>query len=284
MTAMQTRFRSTRALGAFFILLLISLGPVRAQQEDLVGALIHRMAQAEHGGVFDAAHLLKPGGVRELEALARQWEARGRRLWIVTVPADVTPDAAAERISPSLNLGERDVLIVLGPRRVYAKTTALEGERATLTRLAEESRRAFNAYRAKGLAEYAGRIEARIIERRREQARRRLSLLVGLFLGLVAGTVAISLARKKQREARERAYEARLAEATDILGQVAVEYDLEASREQSDQLAALSARLEAARGDPRRDDTRELDVLIREARVLLEQLRRARAERAGEAS
>jgi hypothetical protein len=238
------------------------------------------MARQEHGGVFDAGHLLKPGGVRELEALARQWEGRGRRLWIVTVPAEVSPDAAAERIYPSLNLGERDVLIVLSPRRVYAKTAALEGEQETLTRLAEESRRAFNAYRAKGLAEYAGRIEARIVDRRREQGRRRAGTLMGLVLGLVVGTVAIAMFRKRQREARERAYEARLAEATDVLGEAAVEYDLGASREQSDRVAALGARLEAARSAPRRDDTAELDALIREARVLLEELRRARAGQA----
>jgi hypothetical protein len=277
---MQRQYHSARALGALLILLVSSLSAIYAQQADLVGALIHRMAQEEHGGVFDAGHLLKPGGVRELEALARQWEGRGRRLWIVTVPAGETPDAAAERISPSLNLGDRDVLIVLGPRRVYAKTAALEGERATLTRLAEESRRAFNAYRAKGLAEYAGRIEARIIERRRERARRRFSLLAGLVLGLMAGTVALALARKKQREARERAYAARLTEATDILGEAAVEYDLGASREQSDRLAELGARLEAARQAPRREDTTELDALVREARSLLEELRRNRAGQA----
>src|SRR5262249_55270837 len=123
MVDMQRQYRSARALGSLLFLLVSSLSAIYAQQDDLVGALIQRMAREEHGGVVDAGHLLRPGGVRELEALARQWEGRGRRLWIVTVPAGETPDAAAERISPSLNLGDRDVLIVLGPRRVYAKTT-----------------------------------------------------------------------------------------------------------------------------------------------------------------
>jgi hypothetical protein len=278
---MKQRQRVAWAFAAFLLLLVGSFRPIGAQQEDLVGSLIQRMAQAEHGGVFDAGHLLKPGGVRELETLARQWEGRGRRLWIVTVPAEVSPDTAAEQIYGSLNLGERDVLIVLSPRRVYAKTAALEGERETLTRLAEESRRAFNTYRAKGLAEYASRIERRIEERRGGQARRRSGVMAGFLLGLTAGLVAIAVVRKRRKVARERAYEARLAEATDILGEAAVEYDLGASREQSDRLAELSARLEAARSAPRRDDTTEMDALVRDARALLEELRRARAAQAG---
>jgi hypothetical protein len=279
--AMKQRQRVTVAVWAMLVLWVSALCPALAQQEDLVGTLIPQMAREEHGGVFDAGHLLKPGGVRELEALARQWEGRGRRLWIVTVLAEVSPDAAVERIYGSLNLGERDVLIVLSPRRVAAKTTALPGERETLTRLAQESRRAFNTYRAKGLAEYANRIEARILERQRARARWRAGMLTGLVLGLLVGTVVIAMARKWKREARERAYAARLAEATDILGEAAVEYDLGASREQSDQVAALGARLEAARSATRRDDTTELDALIREARALLEELRRARAEQSG---
>jgi hypothetical protein len=283
-TTMKQRQRVAWAFAAFLLLLVGSFRPIGAQQEDLVGSLIQRMAREEHGGVFDAGHLLKPGGVRELETLARQWEGRGRRLWIVTVPAEVSPDTAAERIYGSLNLGERDVLIVLSPRRVYAKTAALEGERETLTRLAEESRRAFNAYRAKGLAEYASRIERRIEERRRRQARDRFDLIAGFLFGVTAGLVVIVVVRKRRREARERAYEARLAEATDILGEAAVEYDLGVSREQSDRVAELGARLEAARSATRRDDTTELDALVRDARALLEELRRARASQSGETS
>lgn len=277
---MKQRQRVAWVFTAFLLLLMGSLRPAGAQQKDLVGSLIQRMAPEEHGGVFDAGHLLKPGGIRELETLARQWEGRGRRLWIVTVPAEVSPDSAAEQIYGSLNLGERDVLIVLSPRRVYAKTAALEGERETLTRMAEESRRAFNTYRAKGLAEYASRIETRIEERRRGQARNRSDLIAGFLFGVTAGLVVIVVVRKRRREARARAYEARLAEATDILGEAAVEYDLGASREQSDRVAELGARLEAARSAARRDDTTELDALVRDARALLEELRRARAAQA----
>jgi hypothetical protein len=265
---------------AAFLLFVGGLRPLGAQQEELVDSVIHRMAQEEHGGVFDAGHLLKPGGIRELETLARQWEGRGRRLWIVTVPAEVSPNAAGDRIYGGLSLGKRDVLIVLAPRSVYAKTEALKGERETLIRLAEESRRAFNTYRAKGLAEYASRIESRIEERRRGQAGRRSGLMAGFLLGVTAGLIAIAVVRKRRREARERAYEARLAEATDILGEAAVEYDLGVSREQSDRLAELSARLEAARGAPHRDDTTEVDALVRDARALLDELRRARAAQA----
>jgi hypothetical protein len=282
-TKMKQRQRVAWVFAAF-LLLVGSFRPIGAQQEDLIDSVIHRMAQEEHGGVFDAGHLLKPGGIRELETLARQWEGRGRRLWIVTVPAEVSPNAAAERIYGGLSLGERDVLIVLAPRSVYAKTEALKGERETLIRLAEESRRAFSTYRAKGLAEYASRIERRIEERRRGQARDRFDLIAGFLFGVTAGLVVIAVVRKRRREARARAYEARLAEATDILGEAAVEYDLGVSREQSDRVAELGARLEAARSATRRDDTTELDALVRDARALLEELRRARAEQAGETS
>src|SRR5262249_15150973 len=69
MVDMQRQYRSARALGSLLFLLVSSLSAIYAQQDDLVGALIQRMAREEHGGVFDAGHLLRPGGVRELEAL-----------------------------------------------------------------------------------------------------------------------------------------------------------------------------------------------------------------------
>jgi hypothetical protein len=255
--------------------------PAAAQTSEGQSGLIRTMASEQHGGVFDNAGLLKPGGKRDLVALTRQWEARGKRLWIVTVPATESPDAAAEAIYGSLSMGERDVLIVLSPRRVYAKTLALPGERATLSRLAEESRRGFNANYAQGLAEYAGRIEDRIEARRRGARRLRTGTMIGFVLGLAVGTVLLARSRQLRREAMERAYATRLQEATDLLSEAAVEYDLGATREQNDRLAALSDRLESARRASDRSSTTELDGIIAEARALLDELRNARAN-AGE--
>jgi len=175
------------------------------------------------------------------------------------------------------------VLIVLSPRRVYAKTLALPGERATLSRLAEESRRGFNANYAQGLAEYAGRIEDRIEARRRGARRLRTGTMIGFVLGLAVGTVLLARSRQIRREAMERAYATRLQEATDLLSEAAVEYDLGATREQNDRLAALSDRLESARRASDRSSTTELDGIIAEARALLDELRNARAN-AGEAT
>jgi uncharacterized membrane protein YgcG len=264
---------------------LPALAAPSASVEQRVDTIKRALAPEKQGGVFDFADLLKSGGENELRDLARRLEGEGLRVWFVTVPPGEPADQVANGVYNGLGMDAQDLLIVFNSRQVYGRSLALQGQPEAFTQAFEESKRAFNEYRAKGLAEYATRLKARIDARataqraRAAEARqatersRRLSIIVPLLIVLAAGLL-FGFARSRRVATRNQVYATRLREATDLLGAAALEADRHPARAHDARVAELSERLTELRRSPQREDTRGIDLLISDARGLLVDVRK----------
>src|SRR5690242_10302996 len=81
------------------VMLLLTAAPLLAAPtvpaQD-VETVARALSSAQNGGVFDLSHLLKPGGIGELQDLSQQVAAKGRRVWFVTVPPEDSSQTMAE--------------------------------------------------------------------------------------------------------------------------------------------------------------------------------------------
>jgi uncharacterized membrane protein YgcG len=190
-------------------------------QEALVDQIESALKARTGGGVYDIGHLLKPGGVRELEQKVAQLQASGGHIYIVTVPRNSTNvSAMAEAIYRDLNMGPDAVLILFDGKQVYGKSLALKGNPQAFQEAFREAQPAFRLYYAKGLAQFAQAIVDRINQRQQgeaaqeQAAARSRNLLWAIGLGVVLLIVgAVTYPRVKQRVAVRQAYDARLQSA-----------------------------------------------------------------------
>src|SRR5947209_459802 len=124
-------------------------------QEVLVNQIETALASRQ-GGVYDLGHLLKPGGIRELQQKVAQLQGSGGRIYIVTVPRSSTNvPAAAETVYRDLNMGADEVLILFDGKQVYGKSLALKGDPQAFQEAFREAQPGFRLYYAKGLAQFA---------------------------------------------------------------------------------------------------------------------------------
>lgn len=151
------------------IVLLTALvaGAARAEQPtvaEIEAALKAKDAPAVH----DFGHLLKPGGVREMERAAADLRNDHINVYFVTVPrGSMNVDGMAERVYRDLNGSPEDMLVMFDGNRVYGKTLALKGNPRAFSDAFNESRPGFRAYYAKGLVQFAQALRRRIDQRRK---------------------------------------------------------------------------------------------------------------------
>jgi len=244
--------------------LVAGAGRLSAQGADPVPAMQRQLAREAHGGVFDFGRLLKPGAVRELQALARDFEGGGLRLWVVTVPADVQVHVA-ERLYASLSMTENDLLIVFNGRQAYGRTDALKGDPQAFKDALQQSRGDFSVYWGKGLGTFATILRARIEERRGMQSSSPTAFAgqpgspalpanrepPGLTWGVGAAAVALVVLawiplHRRQLEARAKAqYEEHLATARQLFTRYGERVVENASKEEDARFVDFSKRLEA---------------------------------------
>src|SRR6266849_2251919 len=118
-----------RRHGLIAALLLLLLCGLAYGQAALVSQVEDALRAGKGGAVYDLGHLLKPGGVRELQQKADQLRAGGLNVYFVTVPRGSTiVPALVETVYQDLNMGPEDLLIVFDGRQVYGKTLALKGD------------------------------------------------------------------------------------------------------------------------------------------------------------
>src|SRR2546427_6540231 len=101
---MQLR-RSMTIVGVLLLFICLHAPVTAAAPQARVEELASALASEPHGGVLDSAHLLKPGGIRELQDLARQFEAKGRRGWFVTLPKGEDAQQGAAALYSRLGVG-----------------------------------------------------------------------------------------------------------------------------------------------------------------------------------
>ena len=203
-----------------FTALLLVCGLVWGQ-EALVNQIEGALTARHGGGVYDLGHLLKPGGIKELQQRVEQLQRSGVAVSIVTVPRG-TGDVPqlAEAIYRDLNMTADEVLIVVDGKQVYGKSLALQGDPQAFQEALKEAQPAFHLYYAKGLAQFARSIADRINQRRAgdaaeqqaEAQRTRTGWGIGLLVVLLS-VGAISYPRVRQRIAVRREYGARLHSA-----------------------------------------------------------------------
>src|SRR5438445_3748616 len=115
--------------GYGFIAALLLICSMAFGQTALVNQVEDALRAGRGGAVYDLGHLLKPGGVRELQQKADQLRAGGVNVYFVTVPKGSTnASALAETVYQDLNMGTDDLLIVFVGRQVYVKSLALQGD------------------------------------------------------------------------------------------------------------------------------------------------------------
>ncbi len=251
-------------------LLLTVCASVYAQDTDFLKDAESKLAYEENGGIFDFGGHLKGGGKRELAALADEFQADGLRLWIVTLPKEY-PANNAERIYSNLSLTERDVLIVFNSKEVYGKSLALKGERELFVKYLAESRRYFNQYWAKGLANYATLIKGRIMGK---AGKRQFyhSLMLFSALGITAiGILAVAAAGIVVRGRSRRAYREKLSQVGSLYGELGERISDLGTDKYTDRFLELSERrdkLEASKNGM----TEEADRLMGDMRSLLSEL------------
>jgi hypothetical protein len=222
------------------------------------------------------------------------------------VPPDEPANVVAESLYRRLNMDARDLLIVFNSRQVYGKSLALKGHPEAFQQALAEAKPAFRQYYAKGLAEYAKRLEARIspgagstqapgtgpegevapasptdtvansppVDVRRGGGSWGRVALVVLVLAILVVGLAVGVSNRQRVGGQERIYQARLTEATDLLSEAAIEADRHPVEAHNDRLAELSERLEELRRSPQREDTRAVDLLVGDARGLLVDVRK----------
>jgi hypothetical protein len=155
-----------RFCGLLLLLLGLGIGPAGAQAE-LVQRVEDSLRAGKEQPVHDLGKLLKPGGVRELELLAREFRAGGLTVRFVTLPKkSADPAALAETVYRDLKYGPGDLLVVFDGSRVYGKSLALQGEPEAFRQAAADARPGFRLYYAKGLALFAQSLRDRIQARR----------------------------------------------------------------------------------------------------------------------
>jgi len=254
-------------------LLLILCTAVHAQDTDFLKEIESKLAYEEDGGVFDFGEYLKSGGRRELAALADDFRVDGLRLWVVTLPKEY-PSNNAERIYSNLSLTERDVLIVFNSEQVYGKSLALKGEKELFVKYLAESRRHFNQYWAKGLANYAALIKGRIMEK---EGKKQLYHDLMLFSALGAsaiGFLAVLIVVLTIRRRSFRAYQEKLSQLGLLYGELGERIGDLGTDRYTDRFLELSERkeqLEASKGDT----TGEADGLMEDMQSFLSELEAA---------
>src|SRR6266571_1978464 len=153
--------------GGWIITALLLVCSLAFGQEALVHQIEHALAARHGGGVYDLGHLLKPGGIKELQQRVEQLQAGGVSVFIVTVPKDTgNVPQLGEAIYRDLNMTADEVLIVFDGKQVYGKSLALQGEPQAFQETLKEAQPAFHLYYAKGLAQFAQSIADRINQRR----------------------------------------------------------------------------------------------------------------------
>jgi uncharacterized membrane protein YgcG len=218
----------TRQASGIILALLLACSMALGQ-----GTLVNQIESAlasRQGGVYDLGHLLKPGGIRELQQKLTELQGRGGRIYVVTVPRD-TPDvpALAETVYRDLNMGPDEVLIVFNGKQVYGKSLALKGNPQAFQDALREAQPGFRLYYAKGLAQFAQAIVDRINQRQQgdaaqEQAatsRSNLLWAIGLVVALLI-VAAVTVPRVRQRVAVRQAYDARLHAAEQAFDRVTI--------------------------------------------------------------
>src|SRR5260370_20857275 len=173
-------------------LLLVLICGLAYGQAALVSQVENALRAGKGGAVYDLGHLLKPGGVRELQQKAEQLRAGGVNVYFVTVPKGSTnASALAETVYQDLNMGTDDLLIVFDGRQVYGKSLALQGAPQVFRVAFHAARPGFQLYYAKGLAQFAQAVANRINQRRggeaaaQEAAVRRGNLIWAPVVGVV---------------------------------------------------------------------------------------------------
>jgi uncharacterized membrane protein YgcG len=212
------------------ILALLLIGSAAFGQEALVGQIESALKAQPGGGVYDIGHLLKPGGVRELEQTVTQLQSSGGQIYIVTVPRGSTDvQSMAETVYRDLNMGADAVLILFDGQRVYGKSLALKGNPQAFQEALQEAKPGFRLYYAKGLAQFAQAIVDRINQRQQGEAAqqqaetRRGNLTWAIVLGAALLIVAaIALPRVRQRVAIRQAYDARLHSAEQAFDRITI--------------------------------------------------------------
>ena len=139
--------------------------PVRAQDASaqLLKQVEGALKQQNAGAVHDLGHLLKPGGVRELEQQADRFKKEGINVYYVTLPkGSANVDRIAETAYRDLNGQPTDMLVVFDGQRVYGKTTALKGRKEAFQEAFREAQPGFKQYYAKGMAMFAEALRNRI--------------------------------------------------------------------------------------------------------------------------
>jgi uncharacterized membrane protein YgcG len=217
-----------RRVGCIAAVLLLTCS-LALGQEALVTQIESALASRQ-SGVYDLGHLLKPGGVRELQQKLAQLQGSGGRIYIMTIPRDSTNvQALAETVYRDLNMGPDEVLILFDGRRVYGKSLALKGNPQAFQEAFREAQPGFRLYYAKGLAQFAQAIVDRINQRQQGQtaeeqaAARRTNILwaVGLLVAFLIGA-AVAFPRVKQRVAVRQAYDARLHSAEQVFDRITI--------------------------------------------------------------
>src|SRR5947209_18546460 len=99
--------------GYGFIAALLLICSRAFGQTALVNQVEDALRAGRGGAVYDLGHLLKPGGVAELQQKADQLRAGGLNVYFVTVPRGSTNvPALVETVYQDLNMGPEDLLIV----------------------------------------------------------------------------------------------------------------------------------------------------------------------------
>jgi hypothetical protein len=241
-----------------------------AQETEFLKDVQAKLAYEESGGVFDFGGYLKGGGERELAALADEFRQDGLRLWIVTLPEEY-PANNAERIYSNLSFDEKDVLIVFNLKEVYGKALALKGEKELFVEYLAESRRYFNQYWAKGLANYASLIKGRILEKKgKKQLYHNLMLFSAIGVG-VAGFLAVVVAVFVIRGRSRRAYQGKLSQLGALYGELGERIGDLGTDKYTDRFLELSERREKLEAS-KQEMPEEVDRLIGDIQSLLSEL------------
>jgi len=267
-----------RGYGSFAAALLLICG-VAFGQAALVSQVEDALRAGKGGAVSDLGHLLKPGGVQELQQKAEQLRAQGINVYFVTVPRGSTNvPALAETVYQDLKMGPDDLLIVFDGRQVYGKTLALQSEPQAFRDALQAARPGFRMYYAKGLALYAQAIADRVNQQRgaeaaqeQESVRRKNLIWMAVVGVIVLVLVLATYSRVRQGVVARRGYSQRLQEAEAIYDRITINMPGAAPAAVTSEWANLDERLR--RGREHRDTTTEnLDELIADLRKLDDRL------------
>jgi uncharacterized membrane protein YgcG len=248
-------------------------------QAALVSQVEGALRAGKGGAVYDLGHLLKPGGVRELQQKADQLRAGGVNVYFVTVPKGSTnASALAETVYRDLNMGTDDLLLVFDGQQVYGKSLALQGDPQAFRDAFQAARPGFRLYYAKGLAQFAQAVADRINQRRgaeaaeQDAAVRRGDLIWAAIVGVILLVIGIAaFSRVKQRIVARRAYDQRLRTAEEVFDRITINLPGAAPEAVNSEWARLDERLRQGR-EHRDTTTADLDQLIADLRRLDDRL------------